>query len=276
MTTTAAYSPSPSSAPAAASASASVSPLLFSPTFYRVEAMRQVRNPYTLAFTLLLPVFRYIVFGGTASYAELSAGHGNVSFTVMVSMAAFGTATAMTSLCALAASEVQQGWGRQIAMTPLTTAGYALTKLLVALSFAALSVAAVFVAGIIAGAAADDLWRWWAAAGIVLGGGLVFGLFGLGVGLTFKSDSATSLASIAITLFSFLGNVFMPLSGGMLDFAHFTPMYGYVALARWPITDGALTAGGSDPLWVVLLNIAAWALVFALLVRVGARRARRR
>jgi ABC-2 type transport system permease protein len=146
----------------------------------RIEAIRQLRNPYTLAFTLAMPVVMYLLFGATAGYAELSAGNGNASFYVMISMAAYGTAVAMSSLTSLAAAEAQQGWGRQLAMTPLSTAGYALTKLLNALGFAALALAAVFVAGILTDAAADETWRWFAVAGIVLGTGLMFGLYGLG------------------------------------------------------------------------------------------------
>ena len=250
--------------------------MLFTSTFFRVELLRQLRSPYTLVFTLGMPVAMYLLFGATAEYATASAGHGNVAFYVMASMASFGVATAMTSLCALAASEVQQGWGRQIGMTPLSIAGYALVKLTVAVCFSAFSCAVVFITGAATGARADSVWHWIAVAAIILAGGLMFGLFGLGVGLAFNSDSSASLASISITLFGFVGNVFMPLSGVMLTVAHFTPMYGYVALVRWPITEGALISGGNDALWQPLASVAVWALVFAMLVRVGVLRSRQR
>src|SRR5690606_320936 len=92
-----------------------------SPTMLRIEAMRQIRNPYTLAFTLGMPVAMYLLFGAGMSYGTMSAGNGNVSFYVMVSMAAYGTAVAMSSITSLAATEAKQGWGRQLAMTPLRT-----------------------------------------------------------------------------------------------------------------------------------------------------------
>lgn len=250
--------------------------MLFTTAFYRVEVLRQFRNPYTLAFTIAMPVAMYLLFGANAEYADASAGNGNVAFYVMASMAAFGTATAMTSLCALAASEAGQGWGRQIALTPLSIAGYTVVKLAVAVSFSAFSTVIVFAVGALTGARADSLWSWLVVGGIILAGGLMFGLFGLGVGLAFNSDSAASLASISITLFGFVGNVFMPLSGTMLAIAHYTPMYGYAALARWPITEGALISGGSDSIWLVAANVAAWALAFGVLVRFGVLRSRRR
>ncbi|HWV49553.1 MAG TPA: ABC transporter permease [Microbacterium sp.] len=250
--------------------------MLISPTMLRVEGARQLRNPYTLAFTLTMPVVMYLLFGASASYGGQPAGHGNVSFSVMVSMAAYGTAVAMSSLTSLAAAEAKQGWGRQLAMTPLSTAGYAATKLITAVAFAVLAVLAVFTAGVLTGAEIDDVWRWAACAGIILGLGLMYGLYGLGVGLFFNSDSAAALASISLTFFAFFGNVFMPLNGVMLDIARFTPLYGYVALSRWPLTDGMLATGQSDPLWAVLLNVAVWTLVFVLLVFAGVRRARSR
>lgn len=250
--------------------------MLISSTMLRIEGVRQLRNPYTLAFTLGMPVAMYLLFGAGMGYGTLSAGNGNVSFYVMTSMAAYGTAVAMSSLTSLAASEAKQGWGRQLAMTPLTTAGYAVTKLLTAVGFAALALVAVFAAGILTGAHVDDVWRWAATAGIILGLGLIYGLFGLGVGLFFSSDSAAALASISMTFFAFFGNVFMPLDGVMLDIARFTPLYGFVALSRWPLTDGTLTTGQSDQMWMLLMNVVVWLVVFAVLVAAGMKRSRTR
>lgn len=247
-----------------------------SPTMLRVEAIRQIRNPYTLAFTLGMPVAMYLLFGASMGYGSMSAGNGNVKFYVMVSMAAYGTAVAMSSLTSLAATEAKQGWGRQLGMTPLSTAGYATIKLLTAVAFAALAVVLVFAAGILTGAEATDAWRWWAAAGIILGVGLMFGLYGLGVGLFFNSDTAAALASISMTFFAFFGNVFIPLDGVMLDIARFTPLYGFVALSRWPLTEGVLTTGQTDPLWGVVLNVVVWLVIFAVLVAAGVKRSRSR
>lgn len=250
--------------------------MTISPTMLRVEAMRQIRNPYTLAFTLGMPVAMYLLFGASMGYGDISAGHGNVKFYVMVSMAAYGTAVAMSSITSLAATEAKQGWGRQLGMTPLSTPGYAITKLLTAVAFAALAMLAVFAAGLATGAEASEAWRWWASAGIILSLGLMFGLYGLGVGLFFNSDTAAALASISMTFFAFFGNVFMPLDGVMLDIARFTPLYGFVALARWPLTDGVLTTGQTDPIWALVLNVLVWLTLFAILVSLGVKRSRAR
>lgn len=41
----------------------------FSSTLYGVDALRQLRNPYTLIFTLVMPVGMYLLFGGAMPYA---------------------------------------------------------------------------------------------------------------------------------------------------------------------------------------------------------------
>jgi len=250
--------------------------LRFSSTFLKLELVRQARNPFTLVFTLAMPVVMYVIFGATPDYADSVIGNGNTAYMIATSMAAYGTATTMTSLTNQATAEFSRGWSRQLALTPLTTAGYAITKLLVAMAYAALSVTAVFVVAASTGARPDHPWMWFASGGIMLGLGCVFGLFGLGMGMILPSDSAAGFAPIMLTFFAFFGNVFMPLSGAMLQIAKFTPLYGFNALARWPQLEGSLDAASSDPLWALLANVAAWAVVFGLLVRFGVRRTRAR
>jgi ABC-2 type transport system permease protein len=79
-----------------------------------------------------------------------------------------------------------------------------------------------------------------------------------------------------MTFFAFFGNVFMPLDGVMLDIARFTPLSGFVALSRWPLTDGVLTTGQTDELWMLFLNVVVWLGLFALLVTMGMKRSRSR
>jgi ABC-2 type transport system permease protein len=248
--------------------------MTFSATYLRIELTRQLRDGFTLAFTLALPAVMYLIFGAGAEWGSQRIGAGNVAFSVMVSMAAYGTVTAMTSLTSSSAAESAQGWGRQLAMTPLGNGGYTLTKVLVALFYSVLSIVLVYVLGAFTGAEVDDTWRWFACAGITLGLGSIYGLYGLAVGLIFKSDTATGLASALLTFFAFFGNVFMPLNGVMLTIAHYTPLYGVVALARWPLTSGAVDASLTDPLWQPVLNVIVWALIFLGLAMFGVRRTR--
>lgn len=248
-------------------------------TYLRVDLVRQLRDVGNLAFVIGLPVVMYLVFGTTFGTGDDLVGHANVQFYVMVSMAIYGASVATTSISGMAAIELLQGWGRQLGLTPMRPPSYVATKVTVALLVAAGAVIAVFVAGILTGAEA-------VSAGVWLRSGLlawllsgVFALFGLAAAQVFRSESAVSIASAVLVLFAFLGNLFVPLTGTMLQIARFTPMYGYAGLARWPQLEGMVlesTGTSSDPLWALVLNFALWSAVFAGVAVWAVRRGRHR
>ena len=107
--------------------------------------------------------------------------------------------------------------------------------------------------------------------------GLTDAAFGLAAGLFFRSDAAVGAASGALVVLAFLGNVFMPLTGGLLAVARFTPMYGIVGLARYPVTEGEVAtvdgAPQTDSIWLLAANVAVWALVFGAAALLAARKA---
>lgn len=250
------------------------------PTFTKLELKRIFRDPVGLFFTAVLPAFMYVIFGATQSYKDESAGNGNVAMWIMVSMAAYGAVTATTSIGGLAAVEKMQGWGRQLGLTPMRDSTFVASKALTALTIAAIPIALIFGLGLLTGAKGET--RAWVLSGlIVLAGGAVFALYGLAVGLAFRSENAVGAASGALVVLAFLGNVFVPLSGTLLDIARFTPLYGYVSLARRPLTEGYLVTQGTgapehEPLWISVTNLGVWGLIFAVLAVVLVRRSRGR
>ena len=152
--------------------------------------------------------------------------------------------------------------------------------MLIALIVAAGAVAAVFVAGLLTDAQATSTSIWISAAILawLLSG--IFALFGLAVAQTFRSESSVTIASAGLVLLAFLGNLFVPLSGAILDIARLTPMYCYSGLAHWPQLQGKLIAAddetGSDPMWALILNFVAWSVIFGLIAVWAVRRGRRR
>lgn len=248
------------------------------PTYVRIELFRQSRDIGNIMFTICMPAVMYLLFGNMFGGGDPPAGNGNVKFYVMASMAAYGAAVATTSVAGTAATESMLGWGRQIALTPMKPSGFVACKLTVSLVVSGVSAAAVFVIGAATGARADEPWIWVASfLAVVLGSG-VFALYGMGVGLSFKSETAIGVASGGIVFFSFFGNVFMPLSGTMLDIARFTPMYGYAGLVRYPLTEGtsASAGGATDSVGLLVANLVAWTLIFAGLALWAVRRSRAR
>ena len=110
----------------------------------------------------------------------------------------------------------------------------------------------------------------------VAAGSALFAIYGLAICLLFRGSNAPGIASGMVVVMAFLGNVFTPMDGLMLDLGRFTPLYGYVALARFPLTDGSLPTGGQDPLWLPIANVIAWTVIFSLLAMWGVRRSRAR
>lgn len=247
------------------------------PTIALLELRRISRDYATLFFTIGLPGFMYLVFGASQEYADEELAHGNVALYIMVGMAAYGAVTATTGIGGMAAVERMQGWGRQLALTPLSDARYVGTKAAVAVVIAALPIALVFLLGLLTGA--EGSVRAWLLSGlIVITGAITFSLFGLAVGLAFRTEASVSVAGGALVLMAFLGNLFVPLTGTLLAIAKFTPLYGYAALARYPVSDGRHSDAGGDiePLWIPALNLGVWTVVFAVVAIALVRRGRAR
>ncbi len=251
-------------------------------TFLRIDLVRNLRDVANVAFVIGLPVVMLVIFGGTLGAGDDLVGRGNMQFYIMCAMAAYAGSVATTAVAGTAAVEMLQGWGRQLALTPLRPQGFVATKVVVALSVALGGVGAVLVAGLVTGAKADPPWVWWVTFAVAWLGSAVFALYGLAIAQIFRSESAVSIASASLVLFAFFGNLFVPLSGGVLEAGRWTPMYGYAGLVRYPLMQGELVRTGPgaaptpDPLWALVLNVTAWALVFAAISVWAVRRGRRR
>lgn len=263
---------------------ASLSPVALAPAVRRgaprpallayaaLDLRRQLRDKIGMLFTVALPTFMYLVFG---LGSDEPAGSGNVAMWVMISMAAYGAVTATTSVAGSAAHEQRTGWGRQLALTPVRPVWFVLTKTAIAMTVAAVPITLIFAIGAGSGAAgtASD---WLVSGTVVWAGSAVFAIYGLAMSLLFRGPNATAIASGLIVVMAFLGNIFSPMEGLMLEIGRLTPLYGYAALAHWPLTGGGLPTGDHDPLWLPLANVAAWTTIFALLALWGVRRGRAR
>ncbi len=241
-------------------------------TFARLDLRRQLRDRFGMFFVVGLPTFMYLVFG---LGSQEQVGSGNVAMYVMISMAAYGAVGATTSVAGSAATEQVMGWGRQLGLTPMRPLAFVVAKAAVAMSVAAVPIALIFAIGAATGARGD--WTDWVlAGGLAWLGSALFAIYGLAICLTFRGTSAPGIASGMIVVLAFLGNVFTPMTGLMLEIGRLTPLYGYAALARYPLTEGWLPLGGRDPLWLPVANVLAWTMIFSLLALWGVRRSRAR
>ncbi|GAA4663355.1 ABC transporter permease [Gordonia humi] len=231
------------------------------PTYLKLDVRRVLRNRRAMIFTIAMPALLYLVFGATQS-GDDRIGDGNVAFYVLIGMAVYGSILAAASNAASVSIEQKEGWTRTLMMTPLKPSGYTATKIALALVMSALPVIVLAVVGAVSGAEAPA-WIWIVCLLIGWLGSSLFAALGLALGSILKSDGAMQALGGILALLAFAGNVFVPLNGAMLTIAQFTPMYGVVSLARYPLDEGVNMYGTHVALWIMIVNVIFWAGTFA-------------
>src|ERR1035438_1049155 len=154
----------------------------FNVTVLKLEVRRLLRNRRTVIFSVVAPVVLFLAFGLNKAYANQSAGHGNVSAFIMISMALYGAVLATTSGGAMVSIERAAGWSRQLRLTPLSPVAYITIKILTAMILGAASVIVVYAAGMLTGKPSMPGYLWIVTGLCVWVGSLVFAAFGLFMG----------------------------------------------------------------------------------------------
>lgn len=230
----------------------------FSLTVLRIEVRRLVRNRRAMLFTLVMPVFFFLLFGLNGNYANAKAGQGNVSAVIMISMALYGAILATANGGAAVSIERSLCWSRQLRLTPLTPIAYIVTKMFTAMVLGLMSVIGVFGAGLISHKPGMPVHLWVITFLCVWLGSLVFAAFGLFMGYLLPTDNVMQIMSFALMLFAFSGGLLIPLnqmSQGLQTVASFTPVYGLNALVHAPLM------GASVGIWPVV-NVLVWLAIF--------------
>ena len=241
-------------------------------------------------FLVAIPMLRQVALPGrdrnvTASpsvIAELREGWGEFTSRtwVWLIVVAFGVLNAvhmgaiavLGPVIAKASPVGEQGWGlalsAEAAGTVVMTLALMRTRLrrplvagMLGVSLIALPMLVLAVAGLTTGADAPaGVWIACLALGWL--GSAVFAAFGLTVGALFRSDGAMQVMGGGIALLAFAGNVFVPLQGTMLTISQFTPMFGVVSIARYPLDHGMTAYDEHISLTVAIVNVIVWAAVF--------------
>jgi ABC-2 type transport system permease protein len=229
----------------------------FSFTLVRLELRRLLRNRRAVIFTFVMPAVLLLLFGSNADYRTTSAGAGNVTGYITVSMAVYGAMLATTSGGAMVSIERAAGWSRQLRLTPLRPAAYIAVKLVIAMTSGLVSVLVALGVGTAIGA--DLPVSAWIACGLLAWVcALVFAAFGLFMGYLLPSENVMQILGPVLGVLSFAGGLFVPvdqLGHVFATIATFTPVYGVGEIARYPLTrDGDL--------WLGIANVVLWTAVF--------------
>jgi|SRR5680860_29813 len=227
----------------------------FNLTLMRIELIRMLRNRRTIIFTLIFPAALFFAFGGQSEWNE-PVGEGNVAAYIMVSMALYGAALTAAAGGAMVAMERALGWSRQLRLTPLHPAVYIMMKALLALVLGAVAIAVVNLAGLVQGKPSMPLGTWVACGFLTLACTMVFAALGVFVGYLVPGENAMQVLGPGLALFSFLGNVFIPITEGttLWHIASLTPMFGVAEISRSPLTH--------ELPWYAAVNAIVWFAIF--------------
>ena len=239
------------------------------------ELRTTVLRADTIIFIIVMPLGMYLLFGAMTSYSDLDAGRGNVAAVVMVNMADFSAAVSSTTVAGSSAIELAGGWGRQMGLTPGGMRSYYLVKSASAVLLSLVPTTLLFIAGVLTGARCDTPLIWAVSYLGCLLPTIPFALYGLTIGMWFPSQGAVGTAAASVTVWAFLANIFMPISGTLFTIAHFTPLYGAATLAQRPIMKDVINTGtGSvhENPWLQVANLVAWTLVLAVICLASRRR----
>ena len=150
-----------------------------------------------------------LIFGSSAEYRTTSAGNGNVTGWIMVSMAVYGAMLATTSGGAMVSVERAAGWSRQLRLTPLRPVAYIGVKVVLAMTTGLISVLVAFAVGRAIGAQLPA--TAWIACGLLAWiCALVFAAFGLFMGYLLPSENVMQILGPVLGILSFAGGLFVP------------------------------------------------------------------
>ena len=225
--------------------------------YLRYEILRTFRNRRFLLFSLGFPLILFVFVAGSNRHASL----GGIPFPLyyMTGMMAWGTMVAVVASGARIAAERQQGWTRQIRITPLSVRTYFGTKVASGYLLAGLSILVLAAVGIAVGVRLSA-GQWLTMTGLLLVGMVPFAVLGIMLGHLLTADSIGPALGGITSVFALLGGAWGPLFGGgvLLKAAKCLPSY-------WVVQAGKTALGGHGwpaEAWIV---VAVWTAVLWLL-----------
>ena len=178
-------------------------------TYLRYELLRTFRNRRFMIFSLAFPTILLLLIGSSNRHASLDG----ISFPLyfMTGMASWGAMVAMISSGARISSERQVGWTRQLRITPLSTSGYFIAKIVCGYALSLLSLAVIYLAGTSLGVHLEAQ-QWATMTLLILIGLIPFAVIGIMFGHLLKPDTIGPAVGGLTALFAVLGGAWGPIS----------------------------------------------------------------
>lgn len=230
--------------------------------FTRYELLRTVRNRQFFVFTLVLPLVMYLALAGT-QHGDIAPGLPVRAY-LMVGMAGWGAMIATLAGGTRISVDRTIGWVRALRLTPLSVPGYFVGKVVTSFVLALLSLALLYVAGVVLGVRLTPA-EWLTMTGLVLVSLVPLAVLGILIGHLISPDSLGPVMGGAGALLAFLGGAWYPLSGWLHTVGQYLPSYWLTEAG----TDAMLHQGWPLEGWLV---VTAWTLVLSVLAAVVYRR----
>jgi len=200
----------------------------------KLELTRALRNRKFLFFSVIYPSVIFLLVSnqtGTVDGTGLS-----IAKYVMVSMASFGALTAvLMGNSERIAKERENGWVRQLRLTPLPGRGYVLAKTASAAVVSLPSIVVVFIVAAVLKDVRLEAWQWLALTGAIWAGSLVFAALGVAIGYLASGDAVRPITMIVYFGLSILGGLWFPSTTfptWLQDIAKWLPTHAYAALGQ--------------------------------------------
>jgi len=229
--------------------------------YTRYETVRAFRNKRFFLFSLGFPLALFFLIAGPNQGENDLQGTGlPAPVYFMVSMASFGTMTAMLSTGARIAAERAVGWNRQLRISPLSASAYLRAKVAIAYTMALLSLGMLYVAGAILGVRLPA-GEWIGMTMLILIGLIPFAALGVLLGHLLSVEAIGPAIGGGTSLLALLSGTWFPLgqTGFVHDVAQGLPSFWLVQANRvalgghaWSLTGWLVVAG-----WSVVLTVAA-------------------
>jgi ABC-2 type transport system permease protein len=229
-------------------------------SYTRYELLRAFRNKRFFLLSLAFPLALYFITAGPNQSETNLQGTGlSAPLYFMVSMASWGTMTAMLGTGARIAGERQVGWNRQLRISPLSAMAYLRAKVAISYLMAGLSIILLYAAGMILGVRLP-IGQWLGMTGLILVGLIPFAALGIFLGHKLSTDSIGPVIGGGTAILALLSGTWFPLdkAGFLHDLAQVLPSYWLVQANRVALGGEGWGARG----WIV---IAAWSAVLIAL-----------
>jgi ABC-2 type transport system permease protein len=228
--------------------------------YTRYELLRAFRNKRFLVISLGFPLALYFLTAGpNRNDTDLQSTGLSAPLYFMVSMASWGTMTAMLGTGARIAGERQVGWNRQLRISPLSAVAYLRAKVAISYLMAGLALILLYVSGTILGVRLPA-GEWLQMTGLILVGLIPFAAAGIFLGHKLSVDSIGPAIGGGTALLAIVSGTWFPLAktGFLHDIAQYLPSYWLVQANR--VALGGTSWGSRG--WIV---VAVWSVVLIAL-----------